>query len=79
MRFFAALGSKLGEDSFVSGADKSGGGFGATMTPAEAGVEWEKIKADPVQAKALTDNSHPGHAAAALKQKQLFAIMYPEK
>lgn len=78
MKFFAAIGQKLGEDSFVSGTDKSGGGFGAQSTPAEAKVEWEKMKADPVQAVALRDNQHPGHEAAKLKQTQLFQIMFPQ-
>jgi flavodoxin len=77
MKFFAALGQKLGEDSFVSGTGK-GSGFGATQTPAEAAAEWNAMKIDPVQSKALFDPSHPGHEAAKLKQKQLFAIMHPE-
>lgn len=76
MKFFAGIGQKLGEDSFVSTAGK-GSGFGATQTPAEAKADWEAMKLDPVQSKALQDASHPGHEAAKAKQKQLFTIMYP--
>jgi len=76
MKFFAALGQKMGEDSFVSGTDGKPG-FGAGQTPAEAEAEWNKMKIDPIQVKALQDPMHPGHEAAKAKQKQLFGIMYP--
>jgi hypothetical protein len=76
MKFFAALGTKLGEDSFESGTNKPG--FNGTMTPQEAKVEWEKMKIDPVQKAALFNNQHPGHQAAKQKQKELFEVMHAE-
>jgi hypothetical protein len=76
MKFFAALGQKLGEDSFESGTNKPG--FNGTMTPDEAKVEWEKMKLDTTQRQALFDNQHPGHQEAKRKQKELFSIMNPE-
>lgn len=75
MKFFAALGSKLGEDSFVGAEHKPG--FNGTMTPAEAKIEWEKMRLDPAQKAALFDNMHPGHKAAKEKQKELHEIMFP--
>jgi hypothetical protein len=76
MKFFAGLGSKLGEDNFVSGA--GGGGFNGALTPAEAKNQWEAMKTDPTESKALFDMSHPGHQAAKIKQARLFKTMYPE-
>ena len=75
-KFFAALGQKMGEDGFVTGGDKQK--FGAVLTPAEAKVEWDTMRADPVMSKALLDKSHPQHAQAKDKQSKLFAVMYPE-
>lgn len=76
MKHFAALGQKMGEDGFVTGDGKQK--FGDTMTPDEAKAEWDRMKADPVQHKALFDESHPGHKAAKEKQTKLFGIMYPD-
>lgn len=75
MKYLAGLGQKMGEDSFVSGVSKPG--FGGTMTPEEAKIEYEKAKLDPNFTKALFDNQHPGHKAAKTKQTQLHALMYP--
>ena len=77
-KFFADLGKKMGEDGFVTGADK-GGQFGAALTPAEAKAEWEKMKLDPTTLAALNDKQHPGNKAAVAKKSSLFSIMYPEK
>lgn len=78
MKFFAGLGQKLGEDSFV-GSDNGGGQrFNGTMTPDEARQQWEAMKLDTTQMAALKDNSHPGHEGAKKKQTDLFKIMYPE-
>ncbi len=74
-KFLANLGQKLGEDGFVTG-DKTQK-FGATLTPAEAKVEWDNMRIDPVMSKALTDNQHPAHKQAKEKQAKLFAVMYP--
>ncbi len=75
-KFFAALGQKMGEDGFVIGGDKSSK-FGTSLTPAEAKVEYDSMRADPIMAKALVDRSHPQHAQAKEKQTRLFGIMYP--
>lgn len=77
MRFFAELGQKLGEDNFVS-QDTRAAHFSNMLTPAEAKVQWDQAKLDPNFTKALTDRSHPGHAAAKEKQAKLFAVMFPE-
>lgn len=76
MKFFAQLGSKLGEDKLVN---QEGGPqrFGDALTPDEAKIQWEQSKLDPNFVKALNDNQHPGHKAAKEKQTRLFGIMYP--
>lgn len=76
-KFFADLGKKMGEASFVT-PDGKKPGFEGMMTPAEAKQEWETMKTDPVWGKALTDVSHPNHKAAKEKQQKLFKTMYPE-
>jgi hypothetical protein len=76
MKFFAGLGSRMGEDSLVLAGDKSTK-FGDSLTPAEAKSEWEAKKLDEPFMKALMDKSHPGHAGAQKKQTDLFAIMFP--
>ena len=75
-KFFADLGKKMGEDGFVAGGDKAK--FTGQLTPDEAKAEWEKMKLDPTMIAALKDRMHPGHDAAAKKQKDLFAVMYPQ-
>lgn len=74
MKFFAALGSKLGEDTFETGEGKPG--FGGTMTPDEAKQEISAMKLDPNQTKALNDTSHPGHKAAKQKWTDLHNIAF---
>jgi hypothetical protein len=76
MKFFNQLGMKMSEDGFEGGTH-GGGSFSGTMTPAEAKAQWEAMKLDTVQQKALLDSSHPGHKAAKEKQSKLFAVMYP--
>jgi hypothetical protein len=76
MKFFNGLGMKMSEDGFEGGTH-GGGSFSGTMTPAEAKAQWEAMKLDTVQQKALLDSSHPGHKAAKEKQSKLFAVMYP--
>jgi hypothetical protein len=75
-KFFADLGKKMGESTFVSGDGKKPG-FEGMMTPAESKAEWEAMKTDPIWGKALFDKSHPNHKAAVEKQQRLFALMYP--
>jgi len=75
MKLFAGLGMKLGEDKFVGSGDAAS--FNSTMTPAEAKVAWESMKADPGALAALRDPMHPSNEAAKKKQKDLFQIMYP--
>ena len=79
MKFFAALGKKLGEDGFVGSAQGGAPRFTGTLTPAEAKAQWDAMRIDPVQSKALLDTSHPAHKTAKAKQQSLMAIMYPEK
>lgn len=76
MKFLAGLGTKLGEDSFVTaGGDKK---FAGLLTPEEAKVQWEEMKLDQNFTKVLLDRDNPGHKAAKEKQSRLFGIMYPE-
>lgn len=78
MKLFAALGQKLGEDGFVGGkSNGAGGGLGTQLTPAEAKAQWDAMRFDPVQSKALVDASHPQHKSAKEKQQRLMSIMYP--
>lgn len=75
-KFFADLGKKMGEDGFVGTGTKTPA-FGNNVTPDEARSQWDAMRLDPVMVAALSDNQHPGHKAAAEKQKRLFGIMYP--
>ena len=77
MKHFAALGQKLGEDSFVSSGEGKGQRFSGTMTPSEAQAQINADKLDPNTKMALFDTSHPGHKAAKERQSQLFALAYP--
>jgi hypothetical protein len=76
MKMFADLGKRMGEDNFVTSGDKSRS-VGAGMTPDEAKGEWEAMKLDGNQMKALGDTQHPGHNGAKTKQASLFKIMFP--
>lgn len=75
-KFFANLGKRMGEDSFVTGGGQQR--FRGGMTPDEAKAEWDKLKNDPVVMKALQDKTHPDNAKWQKKQTDLFAIMYPK-
>ena len=75
-KMFAEIGGKLGEDTFVGAGEKTGG-FGATLTPAEAKTQLAEMRADLNHVKAMMDKSHPGHKLAQEKENKLFAIMYP--
>lgn len=75
-KFFAELGKKMGEGSFVTGDGKPS--FNGQMTPADAKAEWDKMKLNATEMAALNDRSHPGFKAATDKKRNLFAIMYPE-
>jgi len=77
MKFFNGLGMKMSEDGFESGNTHGQGGFSGTMTPDEAKAQWDAMKLDPTQSKALMDNTHPGHKTAKEKQSKLFGIMFP--
>lgn len=77
MKFFADLGSKMGEDSFVTPGGNSRG-FAGGMTPDEARAEYEAMKLDPNTVAALSDKLHPGNKSAQEKQNRLFRVMYPE-
>ncbi len=67
-KFLAGLGEKLSEDGFVTNETKNAA-FSGMLTPAEAKSAWETFKADPLNVKALTDATHPGHALANQKRQ----------
>lgn len=75
-KFFAQLGSKMGEDKFVTPDGKAA--FAGQLTPAEAKSQWEAMKADPIVIGSLQDVTHPSHKANKAKQDELFKVMYPE-
>lgn len=77
MKFFAQLGAKLGEDTFVSPDGKPR--FNGALTPAEAKAEWDKMRLDPNTLAALKDVMHPAHKQVKEKQNELFKVMYPER
>jgi len=74
MKFFAALGQKMGEDGFVSGEGKS---FDGALTPEQAKVEIAKLDADPIARAALSDKAHPANKITQQKRTSLFQIAYP--
>lgn len=71
MKFVHSLGTKLGEDSFVSGDSKSGG-FGA-MTPEAAMNRINAIKAD----KSFVEKYLAGDLAARQEMERLHKFAYP--
>ena len=78
LKFLANLGTKLGEDSFVSLEGGNARKFAGTLTPAEAKVQWDSMKMDKDFLAALMDNTNPGHKAAREKQTNMFKLMFPE-
>lgn len=77
MRFFAGLGTKLGEDTLSTGTQGSGPKFAGGMTPEEAKAQWAAMQLDPAVMKALMDPTHPSHKAQAAKKTSLFKVMFP--
>jgi hypothetical protein len=77
MKFFAEIGQKLGEDTFVGAGSKGPARFSDTLTPAEAKQEWDNKKMDTNFMAALRDKSHPGHKSAQALQTKLFRVAYP--
>lgn len=71
MKFFANLGSKIGEHGFVGGG--ASGGFRA-MTPDQAQAQIAHLRSDEGFRKAYTT----GDAAAKAKMRQLHEWAYPE-
>lgn len=76
MKLFAGIGQKMSESGFVSSGERPK--LDGMMTPDEAKQQWEVMKVDPVESKALFDATHPGHKTAKEKQSRLFKVMYPE-
>lgn len=72
MQLLQKIGSKMGEDTFVTG-DK-GEGFGSAMTPGQAKAEIQSLMADKdFQAKYLS-----GNADAKARMAKLHSFAYPE-
>ena len=75
-KFFAALGQKLGEDGFATSGDQTKQ-FGGQLTPDEARLEMNKMRADPVVVAVLKDKQHPQYRETKAKYDNLFQVMYP--
>ena len=77
-KFFADLGSKLSEDSFVGSGSGKGPAFNTGITPAEAQAQIAAMAADQNIVKSLQDPMHPQHKANTEKRKSLFKAAYPQ-
>lgn len=71
MKFLHTIGTKLGEDQFVTG--KGGGGFGA-MTPAAAQAQIKTLQGDAEFRTKLVN----GNADAKAQWERLHKMAYPE-
>ena len=73
MKFFHQIGSKLGEDVFVSGGQTASN----IPTPAAAQAQLKELTMQRDFLDAFLNPSHPGHAAAVEKKSKLTALAYP--
>lgn len=73
MKFFSEIGSKVGEDVFVSNDNVGGGGFGV-LTPNQALNRIETLKSDPEFRAKLAK----GDADASAEWTKLHQMMAPE-
>ena len=73
MKFFHQIGSKLGEDVFVSGGQTASN----IPTPAAAQAQLKDLTMQRDFLDAFLNPSHPGHAAAVEKKSKLTALAYP--
>lgn len=72
MALLHKIGSRMGEDSFVTGDTR--GGFGTAMTPAQAKAEIQALQAD----RDFVNKYIGGDKAARDKMMSLHAFAYPE-
>lgn len=76
MTWAADIGSRLGEDTFVSGTDTGGDGYHHAMTPEKAKAVYESKLADESWKAALFNKHHVNHKAVMKEKQDLFTIMY---
>ena len=74
MKFFHQIGSKLGEDVFVSGGQTASN----IPTPAAAQAQLKDLTMQKDFLDAFLNPSHPGHKAAVDKKAKLTALAYPQ-
>lgn len=74
MKFFSAIGAKLGEAPFVSGNGNHAEGIGGVMTPPQAQHQIKVLKSDVAFVKKYTS----GDVAAQEKMAQLHKMAYPD-
>lgn len=75
VKFFAAIGEKLGDDS-ARGAGGSGGNVHASPELAQAALNSFNTNADNM--KALFDKDHPMHDAKVAERRKLYEAAYPK-
>ena len=73
MKLFHQIGTKLGEDVFVSGGQSASN----IATPAAAQAQLKDLTMQRDFLDAFLNPSHPGHAAAVEKKSKLTALAYP--
>lgn len=71
MEFFHGIGSKIGEDKFITGGNTEG--FGGAMTPAAAQARIDAIKADPVMSQKYVN----GDLAVRAEMDRLHRMLIP--
>jgi hypothetical protein len=71
LKFFHAIGSKLGEATLVTG---QGGGGGGGMSPNAAAAERRRLEGDSAWMKVFTDSRHPQNADYKARYNQLVAM-----
>jgi hypothetical protein len=74
VRFFALLGDLMEEGGVTPGAP----GGRATMTPAEAKAERNRLRSDPEFRKMWLDRDHPQHKEATNRMMNLRRMMREE-
>lgn len=75
LRFITQLGAKSAEAQAVGLGNEGGGNF--AMTPAMAKDKIVSFKADPVNAKAMSDPGHPAHMKTMAEFNRLYDYAYP--
>ena len=74
VKAMAKIGRAISEDEVIGGGKKQS----FDKSPAEAQAELANLGMDAEFTKALTQDNHPGHAAAVKRRQALYEQAYPE-